>query len=46
MVGIAWVLLQFVTNIFVIVARILDCQLTGEGQIDFSSWIAAGDEWT
>ena len=46
MVGIAWVLLQFVTNILVIVARILDCQVTGQGRIGFSSWIAAGDELT
>ncbi|XP_062499755.1 uncharacterized protein LOC134177068 [Corticium candelabrum] len=42
--GIAWALIQLVTNISVVVVRILDCQVTPKGRIGFSSWIAEGAE--
>ncbi|XP_062521547.1 uncharacterized protein LOC134196440 [Corticium candelabrum] len=42
--GIIWVLLQCVTNILVIVARILDCHVTAKGRVGFSTWIAVGGE--
>lgn len=44
LVGVAWLVLQFLSNVLVILGRLLDCRVTPKWRVGFSAWIAAGDE--
>jgi hypothetical protein len=42
LLGLLWLAFQTVNSILVIVGRILDCRVTADGRVGFSSWIAGG----
>jgi hypothetical protein len=37
--GVFWIVLQFLASLIVVIGRLLDCRVTAKGNVGFSAWI-------